>query len=87
MPAVREPSGDKAQALDVVEVRPGVRLKLNATDKAAFLASQTAEAETRRQWNLVNAGVTDKPAAVDAAPADDTDVADATPKGRAKAKA
>lgn len=61
MPAVREPS-DGPTPLEVVEVRPGVRLKLNATDKKAVLAAQSAAAEQQRAWNLVNAGVTDKTA-------------------------
>lgn len=62
MPAVRESSDETPEALEVVEVRPGVRLKLNAADKKAYLTTESDAAEARRRWNLVNAQVADKPA-------------------------
>ena len=100
MPAVREP-GDAPEGLEIVEVRPGVRLKLNAADKKAILAAQAAEAEQRRAWNLVNAQVVDKPAKetviagpavdgpveADEAPDADESAVVAAPKPRRKAKA
>lgn len=99
MPPVREP-GDAPEGLEIVEVRPGVRLKLNAADKKAILAAQAAEVEQRRAWNLVNAQVADKPAKetviagpavdgpVDHAPDGDEDAVVATPKkARSKAQA
>lgn len=43
VPAVPNPSEDQPVTLEVVEVRPGVFLKLHARDKAAWLATQPAE--------------------------------------------
>ena len=54
MPAVREPS-DGPEPLEIVEVRPGVRLKLNAADKKAWQEHEAGAAETRRVWGIDNA--------------------------------
>jgi hypothetical protein len=63
MPVVREDTADAPEKLEIVEIRPGVRLKLNAADRKAIAKHQADAAEQERQWRLVNAGVEDKPAA------------------------
>ena len=80
MPAVREP-GDNPAGLEVVEIRPGVRLKLNSADRAAYLKHEADAAERQRAWNLINAGTEDQPAKEKkvAGPSQDGPVDDAAP--------
>lgn len=80
MPSVRE-SNDQPVELEVVEVRPGVFLKLNETDRKAHAAAQAAEAERRAAWDRINAG---EPAAADPDTAEQD--ADEVPKPRTRKK-
>lgn len=45
MPSVREPGDDTPEILEVVEVRPGVTLQLNAADRKAWQAAATPMAD------------------------------------------
>lgn len=57
MPAVREVSpSDEPVKLEIVEVEPGVFLKLNPADKKAILDRQAAAASDRAAWEAGNRG-------------------------------
>jgi hypothetical protein len=55
VPSVREP-GDNPQPLEVVEVRPGVFLKLNAADRKAHEQAAYEEQRARGAWERTVVG-------------------------------
>ena len=54
MPAVRESSGETPEPLQVVEIRPGVWLKLNAADRAMYETHTADAAEANARWVEAN---------------------------------
>lgn len=70
MPAVREPGDEAPETLEIVEVRPGVTLQLNAAD--------------RKAWEEHNATETSAPLVTESAPDADEATVTAVPKPRKK---
>lgn len=87
MPAVRESSDETPETLEIVEVRPGVRLKLNAADRAAmqsFDRSSAADAARHTESKRLAAVAVLEPVVEPVAEVVVAEEATAEPASRAK---